>query len=319
MTKVLSLVFVKNMKCVISLFLLVSVHVTMAEAPVEKKPYEVLEQENLALKALIAKKDKEIAIVRDVIAHAPLHQEDPDDILFQAWLETKRAEKLEQEGKYNDSLQKYKQATQYYSALSEYHKEWKPNLVKSRMTSAEESMQRIQTKVAEELASNKLKTQDLIEQDRKNLIARKDKEIAMIRDVLARAPLQQDMDAISRKNQTLEKEIEITARALKSSKQELALAQSILCEECKDKYTKQLDKLPKPAYFGTRGFPSTRSIEEIKRATGITKDTKDTKDTKNTKNTKNTKDTKNALTLEDKLRMLDEKNRLLQERLSQQK
>ncbi|MGB1889019.1 MAG: hypothetical protein ACPHOK_05385, partial [Akkermansiaceae bacterium] len=87
----------------------------------------------------------------------------PADIFFQAWLEIKRAEKLEQEGKFNDSWQKYKQAAQYYSALDEYHKEWKPNLVKSRMTSTEESMQRIQAKAAEELASNKLKTQDLIE------------------------------------------------------------------------------------------------------------------------------------------------------------
>lgn len=88
---------------------------------------------------------------------------DPADIFFQAWLEIKRAEKFEQEGKFNDSWQKYKQAAQYYDALNEFHQEWKPNLVKSRMTSTEESMQRIQAKAAEELAGNRLKTQDLIE------------------------------------------------------------------------------------------------------------------------------------------------------------
>ena len=213
---------------------------------------------------------------------------DPADIFFQAWLEIKRAEKFEQEGKFNDSWQKYQQAAQYYSALSKFHQEWKPNLVKSRMISTEESMQKMQAKAAQELASNRLKTQDLIEAPARGstpqsgstsgfgisppprtpatdpatvkrlktleqenlalkkqlekanqavqadvsmskqeqnrlmeLITKKDQEISMIRDVLARAPLQQDMDKISLKNQTLEKEIEITARALKSSKQKL--------------------------------------------------------------------------------------------------
>ena len=224
---------------------------------------------------------------------------DPADIFFQAWLEIKRAEKLEEESKFSDAWQKYQQAYSYYSVLNKSHKNWKPNLVKSRIASTEESMKRIEPNATAELASNKIKTQDLIEgpqpgspsgsgagsgyqsapssrnnsttgratidpstvarldklekenkelktkletaasndqnaksklddTERKRLnelITKKDREIAMIRDVLARAPLQQDMNRISQQKTTLEQEIKITARALKSSQQKLTEAQ----------------------------------------------------------------------------------------------
>ena len=222
---------------------------------------------------------------------------DPADIFFQAWLEIKRAEKLEAEGKFSDAWQKYTQAANYYSTLNEFHKNWKPNLVQSRMNSTQESLKIIEPKASSELASNRKKTQDLIEspntslptrngvgtgykitpptstsppgydssaelsrlkkleeenkelrsqreallrenknfkereadaplkdRERKKLedeIGKKDKEIAMIRDVLARAPLQQDMNNLTQKNKTLEHEIQITARALKSSEDKL--------------------------------------------------------------------------------------------------
>ncbi len=231
---------------------------------------------------------------------------DPADIFFQAWLEIKRAEKLEGESKFSDAWQKYQQAYSYYSVLNKSHKNWKPNLVQSRIASTEACMKRIEPNATAELASNKIKTQDLIEgpqpgspsgssqgagsgyqpapssrnnsttgratidpstvarldkleQENKalktkletatkeaaasndqnaktkldeterkrlnDLITKKDQEIAMIRDVLARAPLQQDMDEISREKTTLEQEIKITARALKSSQQKLTEAQ----------------------------------------------------------------------------------------------
>ena len=231
---------------------------------------------------------------------------DPSDIFFQAWLEIKRAEKLEGESKFSDAWQKYQQAYSYYSVLNKSHKNWKPNLVRSRIASTEECMKRVEPNATAELASNKIKTQDLIEgpqpgspsgsspgagsgyqpapssrnnsttgratidpstvarldklekenkelktkletatkeaaasndQNAKNklddterkrlneLITKKDREIAMIRDVLARAPLQQDMNRISQEKTTLEQEIKITARALKSSQQKLTEAQ----------------------------------------------------------------------------------------------
>ena len=231
---------------------------------------------------------------------------DPADIFFQAWLEIKRAEKLEGESKFSDAWQKYQQAYSYYSVLNKSHKNWKPNLVKSRIASTEACMKRVEPNATAELANNKIKTQDLIEgpqpgspsgsgtgagsgyqpapssrnnsttgrttidpstvasldklekenkelkikletankeaaasndQNAKNklddterkrlneLITKKDREIAMIRDVLARAPLQQDMNRISQQKTTLEQEIKITARALKSSQQKLTEAQ----------------------------------------------------------------------------------------------
>ncbi|MDG1358491.1 MAG: tetratricopeptide repeat protein [Akkermansiaceae bacterium] len=57
-----------------------------------------------------------------------------------------------------------------------------------------------------------------------DLIKEKDKKMAMLRDVLARAPLQQDMNRISRENETLEQELKITARALQSSQKKLTEA-----------------------------------------------------------------------------------------------
>ena len=231
---------------------------------------------------------------------------DPADIFFQAWLEIKRAEKLEGESKFSDAWQKYQQAYSYYSVLNKSHKNWKPNLVQSRIASTEACMKRVEPNATAELANNKIKTQDLIEgpqpgspsgsgtgagsgyqpapssrnnsttgrtiidpstvasldklekenkelkikletankeaaasndQNAKNklddterkrlneLITKKDREITMIRDVLARAPLQQDMNRISQQKTTLEQEIKITARALKSSQQKLTEAQ----------------------------------------------------------------------------------------------
>ncbi len=60
-----------------------------------------------------------------------------------------------------------------------------------------------------------------------DLIAKKDREINTIRDILARAPLQQDMDRLTREKQTREQELAITARALKESQRKLIEAEKI--------------------------------------------------------------------------------------------
>jgi len=67
---------------------------------------------------------------------------------------------------------------------------------------------------------NKAEQKRLIEE-----IAKRDRELTSLRNILARAPLQKDMDQLTRKNRTVTTEIEITARALKESQRRLAEAQ----------------------------------------------------------------------------------------------
>lgn len=52
-------------------------------------------------------------------------------------------------------------------------------------------------------------------------IARRDRELTTLRNILARAPLQKDMDLLARQNRTIKAEIGITARALKESQKQL--------------------------------------------------------------------------------------------------
>ena len=218
---------------------------------------------------------------------------DPADIFFQAWLTIRDAEKLEQEKKYSDAWQKYRQASKYYDVISRYHKHWKPHLVEGRIKSTNDSIKGIEPKAAAEIAGKQAKTKDLveggarpdpngtgsgndrtpsitptptapiaspriarnpadqavqrrlqiIETDNKRLrqeltkarstgsgqgstaeqkrlieqIAKRDREINTLRNILARAPLQKDMDALTLQNRRVKVEIDITARALKES------------------------------------------------------------------------------------------------------
>lgn len=57
------------------------------------------------------------------------------------------------------------------------------------------------------------------------LIAKKDREIGTMRDILARAPLQQDMDRLTKENRTRERELALTAQALKRTQQKLTEAE----------------------------------------------------------------------------------------------
>jgi len=67
---------------------------------------------------------------------------------------------------------------------------------------------------------NKAEEQRLIDQ-----IGRRDRELTTLRNILARAPLQKDMDQLARQNRTIKAEIDITARALKESQKKLSQTQ----------------------------------------------------------------------------------------------
>ena len=308
---------------------------------------------------------------------------DPADIFFQAWLEIKRAEKLEEQDKYDDAWQKYRQAYSYYIVLNNSHKNWKPALVRSRIASTEENMKRIEPKASAELAQNKIKTQDLIEGQQsgtpgaanssigynaapsplnktkelssispttiarlkkleqenkdlkqkldaatkeaaankaapkideterkhlKNLISQKDKEIAMIRDILARAPLQKDMDGITKKNEQLEQAIIISKRTLEASQKKLADTQQNAenfrqeAELAKNRAEKIQRNMQEQGALNNEVIKGLR--EELKTVTGMLEQTRNELGKANSRiqkmqlSLKESKETINELTLE---------------------
>lgn len=88
-----------------------------------------------------------------------------------------------------------------------------------------ETLQRDNRRLQERLkqAQRTGKKSESAEQQRLiNMIADKDREIAHIRDLLAKAPLQADMDRLKKKNRTLSTEIDITALSLKGTMERLA-------------------------------------------------------------------------------------------------
>ncbi len=85
-------------------------------------------------------------------------------------------------------------------------------------------------------------------------IAAKDREIATIRDILARAPLQKDMDELARKNKTISMELSITAMSLKGTMQRLAKAQ------------KEAQKYQEEAAFAKRRAAEIQKTMEIQKA-----------------------------------------------------
>lgn len=91
-----------------------------------------------------------------------------------------------------------------------------------------ESLQRDNQRLRQNLERAKKTTQqgETAEQQRLiKMIAAKDKEITTIRDLLARAPLQQDMDQLARKNRTIKAELDITALSLKGTMEKLSKTQ----------------------------------------------------------------------------------------------
>jgi len=82
------------------------------------------------------------------------------------------------------------------------------------------ALKRAQSQLKAPRKGNAMEQQRLI-----NLIAEKDREINTMRDVLARAPLKEDMDRLTREKQTREQELAITARAFKASQRKLREAE----------------------------------------------------------------------------------------------
>ena len=66
-------------------------------------------------------------------------------------------------------------------------------------------------------SSNRAEEKRLVDQ-----ISKRDAELTTLKNILARAPLQRDMDQLTRQNRTIKAEIEITARALKESQKQLS-------------------------------------------------------------------------------------------------
>ena len=71
-------------------------------------------------------------------------------------------------------------------------------------------------------SKNSAEEKRLIEQ-----IAKRDNELNTLRNILARAPLQKDMDTLTRQNRTIIAEIDITARALKQTQKRLTDAEKV--------------------------------------------------------------------------------------------
>ncbi|MBT8036990.1 MAG: tetratricopeptide repeat protein [Verrucomicrobiae bacterium] len=77
-------------------------------------------------------------------------------------------------------------------------------------------------------ATTKFTQENRAEQQRLiDLIAKKNHEIHTMQDILARAPLQQDMDRLTREKNTREQELAITARAVKESQRKLVEAKGM--------------------------------------------------------------------------------------------
>lgn len=112
-----------------------------------------------------------------------------------------------------------------------------------------------------------------------DLIAKKDREINTMRDILARAPLQQDMDRLTREKQTREQELAITARALKESQRKL-----IEAEKTKAKHQAEADLAQRRATKIEQDMKDERGVnnrvirelrKELKTVTSLLKKTRE--------------------------------------------
>lgn len=66
------------------------------------------------------------------------------------------------------------------------------------------------------------------------IISQKNREIGILRDILARAPLQQDMERLTKENKTRERELALTAQALKRTQQKLQEAEKTAAKHRED-------------------------------------------------------------------------------------
>lgn len=224
-----------------------------------------------------------------ISAEPELRTIDPSDLFYRGWQTVKSAEKLEEEAKYSEALEKYSQASKYFDTLGRFHKDWKPAIVNGRIDSTKKSIEKIRSQAfAEQTNRNNLNKEliessiatddkeprnksapsvvrapvldnssemkrrmqqlekenntlkirlqrsattkapapDLATQARlKQIIAEKNTEITTIRNLLSRAPMQQDADRLKKKNLSLNSDIITLGKAVRDSKAKLDQAQ----------------------------------------------------------------------------------------------
>lgn len=68
---------------------------------------------------------------------------DPSDVYFQAWLQVKDAEKLEQQGDFAAALEKLERARQLFDAVARQHPQWKTAMVAGRLAATDETITRV--------------------------------------------------------------------------------------------------------------------------------------------------------------------------------
>lgn len=104
-------------------------------------------------------------------------------------------------------------------------------------------------RLSDELARMKRRTPSGTKEQQRliDMIAKKDREIHTLRDILARAPLQRDMDRLAKENRTREREIALTAQALKRTRQKLDEAEKLRAKHEQDALlaTRRLEDLEK--------------------------------------------------------------------------
>ncbi|NWK54593.1 tetratricopeptide repeat protein [Verrucomicrobiaceae bacterium N1E253] len=115
-----------------------------------------------------------------------------------------------------------------------------PTKPTSKATAYSEAIQRGQQRQLEKLQRDNARLQEQLKQAQAqaknaqsdeqkrliNKIATKDREIATIRNLLARAPLQADLDRLEKENRTRKAELEITALSLKGTRERMAKEQA---------------------------------------------------------------------------------------------
>ena len=186
---------------------------------------ETAEQQRLIKK--IADKDHEIMTIRNILARAP-SQSDLDDLARKNRTLKSEIDQLN----HNEQQPKKNQKASDIAKKSPVQKTPPPKPVRqSSIALYNQAIQRDQErKLATLKRDNERLNADLKRSKKTALkgetaeqqrlikkIAAKDREITTIRDILARAPLQADMDKLVRKNRTLKTEIDITALSLRGT------------------------------------------------------------------------------------------------------
>ncbi|MGB6221039.1 tetratricopeptide repeat protein [Haloferula sp.] len=114
---------------------------------------------------------------------------DPSDVYFQAWLLSKDAEKLEEEGKHLEALNKLRRARQMFGEISKNFPTWKPEMVQGRVEKTIESIAKVTPEALKTQQGNDLATAELEGGVRRNGVIQGDSPRALEMEIPA-APMQ---------------------------------------------------------------------------------------------------------------------------------